>query len=50
MRLLNIVERMEREVRKPIIGGDLTLYWGILRRLGIKEGVCRYGRLLDSLI
>ncbi len=30
MRLLNIVERLEKEVGKPIMGGDLTLYWGIL--------------------
>jgi len=50
MRLLDIVERMEKEVRKPIIGGDLTLYWGILRRLGVKEGICGHGRLLASLV
>jgi maleate cis-trans isomerase len=49
MRLLNIVERLENEVGKPIIGGDLTLYWGILRRLGIKKGVCGHGKLLASL-
>ena len=49
MRLLHIAERLEKEVGKPIIGGDLTLYWGILRRLGIKEGVKGHGRLLASL-
>ncbi|MFC2025259.1 hypothetical protein ACFLTG_02485 [Chloroflexota bacterium] len=31
MRLLDIVEGLEKEVGKPIIGGDLSLYWGILR-------------------
>ncbi len=49
MRLLDIVERLESEVGKPIIGGDLTLYWGILRRLGTKESVQGHGRLLASL-
>ena len=50
MRLLNIVEGFEKEVGKPIVGGDLSLYWGILRRLGIKEGVKGHGRLLANLV
>ena len=49
MRLLNIVERLEKEVEKPIIGGDLTLYWGILSRLGINEGIRGHGKLLANL-
>jgi len=50
MRLLDIVERLEKEVGKPIIGGDLTLYWGILRRLGIKESIRGRGKLLANLV
>ena len=50
MRLLDIVEGLEKEVGKPIIGGDLSLYWGILRRLGIKKGVKGHGRLLANLV
>ena len=50
MRLLDIVERLEKEVEKPIIGGDLTLYWGILRRLGINESVRGHGKLLANLV
>jgi len=50
MRLLDIVEGLEKEVSKPIIGGDLALYWGILRRLGIKEGVRGHGKLLANLV
>ena len=50
MRLLNIVERLEKEAGKPVIGGDLTLYWGILRRLGIKEGIRGQGTLLAYLV
>ena len=49
MRLLNIVEDLESEVNKPVISGDLILYWGILRRLGIREGIERQGKLLASL-
>jgi maleate cis-trans isomerase len=50
MRLLDIVDRLEKEVGKPIIGGDLTLYWGILRRLGIKESIRGHGKLLANLV
>ena len=50
MRLLDIVEKLEKEVEKPIIAGDLTLYWGILRRLGIKDGVKGHGMLLANLV
>jgi maleate cis-trans isomerase len=50
MRLLDIVGRLEQELGKPIIGGDLTLYWGILRRLGIKESIRGHGKLLANLV
>lgn len=50
MRLLDIVEGLEQEVGKPIIGGDLTIYWGILRRLGITQGVRGHGKLLANLV
>jgi maleate isomerase len=49
MRMLDTAETLENEVGKPIIGGDLVLYWGILRRLGINESVRGHGRLLASL-
>ena len=50
MRLLHIADRLEKEVGKTIVAGDLSLYWGILRRLGIKEGVKGQGKLLASLV
>jgi maleate cis-trans isomerase len=50
MRLLDIAEQLEKEVQKPIIGGDLVLYWGILRRLSSKGGIKGHGRLLASLV
>ncbi|MFC1871068.1 hypothetical protein ACFLYF_01510 [Chloroflexota bacterium] len=50
MRLLDLAEGLEREIGKPVVGGDVTIYWGILRRLGIKEGVRGHGKLLANLV
>jgi maleate isomerase len=49
MRLLGIVENLEKEIGKPVIGGDLALYWGILRRLGTINSVSQQGKLLANL-
>jgi maleate cis-trans isomerase len=46
MRLLDIVVGLEKQTGKPIVAGDLALYWGILRRLGVKQGVANQGKLL----
>jgi maleate cis-trans isomerase len=50
MRLLDLAESLEKEIMKPVIGGDVALYWGILRRLGIKKNIRGYGKLLASLV
>ena len=49
MRVLDIVENLEAETDKPIVGGDIAIYWGLLRRLGIKKEISGHGRLLASL-
>ena len=49
MRLLHIADALERETGKTIVAGDISLYWGILRRLGLRGGVRGHGRLLASL-
>jgi maleate cis-trans isomerase len=49
MRILNIVDSLEKEINKPVIGGDISLYWGILTRLNIKKRLSGYGQLLASL-
>jgi maleate cis-trans isomerase len=49
MRLLDIANEMEQEVCKPIIGGDLAIYWGILRHLPNGRKVRGHGKLLSSL-
>jgi maleate cis-trans isomerase len=48
IRILDIVEDLEEETGKPIIGGDISLYWGILRRLADKPAVSGYGCLLSQ--
>jgi len=49
MRLLHIADKLEKETGKTIVAGDLTLYWGILRRLGSTIGIEGHGRLLAGL-
>lgn len=46
MRLLHIVEALELELGTTIVAGDLSLYWGILRRLPGAMPVKNHGRLL----
>lgn len=50
MRILDIAESLEKEIGKPVIGGDVSLYWGILRRLSVKEEVLGRGQLLAHLV
>ncbi|MBN1856260.1 MAG: hypothetical protein JW846_04830 [Dehalococcoidia bacterium] len=49
MRLLHLAGKLEAETGKTIVAGDLAPYWGILRRLGIRQGVTGHGKLLTSL-
>jgi maleate cis-trans isomerase len=49
MRVLDIAESLEQEINKPVIGGDISLYWGILTRLNVKKKLSGYGRLLSNV-
>ncbi len=49
MRVLDIADSLEQEINKPVIGGDVSLYWGILTRLNIGKKLSKYGRLLSSI-
>jgi maleate cis-trans isomerase len=49
MRVLDIAEKLEKEIGVPVVGGDVAIYWGILRRLGLRESIYGHGRLLASL-
>jgi maleate cis-trans isomerase len=49
MRLLRIVEALEKETGTTIVAGDLSLYWGVLRRLPDSMPVKNHGRLLAAV-
>ena len=49
MRLLHIVESLEQELGTTIVAGDLSLYWGILRRLPDSIPVKNHGTLLATV-
>jgi maleate isomerase len=44
-----IVERLERDLAKPVVTSQTATLWCALRALGIKDPVRGYGRLLASL-
>ncbi len=48
MRLLDIADGMEHELGKAVVGGDISLYRGILKRLGVTKPVTGHGRLLQE--
>lgn len=49
MRVLDVADSLEKEINKPVIGGDISLYWGILTQLNVKKKLSGYGQLLASL-
>jgi maleate isomerase len=46
---VGIVERLERELAKPVVTSQTATLWYALRALGIKDPVLGYGRLLANL-
>jgi maleate cis-trans isomerase len=46
IRVIEAIERMELEHRRPVITSNQAGVWYVLRRLGIEEPVAGYGRLL----
>jgi maleate isomerase len=44
-----IVERLERDLAKPVVTSQAATLWYALRTLGIERPVMGYGRLLASL-
>jgi arylmalonate decarboxylase len=43
---LTIVDRLEREIGKPVITSNQATFWQCLRVIGIREQIAGYGRLL----
>jgi arylmalonate decarboxylase len=49
LRALEIVDRLERELGKPMLTSNQVTFWGILRALKISAPLRGFGRLLDEI-
>jgi maleate isomerase len=47
-RAIEIIESLERKTGKPVISSNQATLWYALRKLGIKDSIEGYGRLLRS--
>lgn len=47
LRAIEAIQRLERETGKPVVTSNQAAMWHALRRLGIKDKIPGYGRLLD---
>ena len=45
---LPIIQRLEDELKVPVIASNPAMFWNILSKLGVKDSVKGYGRLLDD--
>jgi maleate cis-trans isomerase len=48
MPTVEVLERLERDLRKPAISSCSAMVWNALRVAGVKEKVRGFGRLFDS--
>ena len=47
---VGIVERLERDLRKPVVTSQTATLWQALRTMGIKDPVRGYGQLLAEMV
>lgn len=48
-RSIEIIERLEKELQKPVVSSNIATCWYVLKRLGYNKPVKGYGKLLESL-
>jgi maleate cis-trans isomerase len=48
MNPLPIIQRLEDRLNVPVIASNPAMFWNILSKLGVKDSVKGFGRLLDS--
>jgi maleate isomerase len=46
-RAIEIIQKLEQEIGKPVVTSNQAAMWHALRRLGIKDRIQEYGRLLE---
>ena len=47
-RAIEIIQRLEDETGKPVISSNQAAFWCALRKLGLKDQIKGYGRLLEQ--
>lgn len=47
---LGVVERLEAELGKPVITSNQACFWACLRRLGLRDAIPGFGRLLSQCL
>ena len=45
---LPIIQRLEDALNVPVIASNPAMFWSMLSKLGVKESVQGYGRLLSD--
>ncbi len=45
---LPIIQRLENELKVPVIASNPAMFWSVLSKLGVKESVKGYGQLLGD--
>lgn len=49
LRTINIIEKLEREIGKPVISSNTATFWNMLRRINVNERIKGYGILLSKI-
>jgi len=43
---ISLIEKLEKELGKPVVSSNTATMWAMLRKIGYKKGIRGYGRLL----
>ena len=46
--VLNIIDRLEQKIQKPVLSSNQTLIWDTIRSVGYKSGIKGFGKLLEN--
>jgi arylmalonate decarboxylase len=46
---IGVLERLERELGKPVFSSSVATFWGVLKRAGVNLSIAGYGSLLANL-
>ena len=46
--VLNILEKLENKIKKPVLSSNQTLIWDTIRSIGYKSSIKGYGKLLEN--